>query len=446
LAQTFWRGESSRSNGTRLLTLSLAVGALAPVIAQAQQPLASVPNPTLQLAAQGEPSEPPLDDPGLPPLTSPVVKAASAMVMDVATGQVLWEKNGRIRRPMASTTKIMTATLVIESGLMDDTVTFSEHARKTPYANLNAKPGEQFRMKDLLYAIMMRSSNDACVAVAEHLNGAAWKFSAAMTAKAREIGAVDTNFVTTNGLYHPNHYSTAYDLGLMARYAMQYPMFNEVVATRSKTISRSINWKDTLVRNHNKFLEKYFGADGVKTGYVRQAGKCLVASSTRAEAGNPWRIVTVVLNSPDTYGDSQRMQDWARKYFQPVFFSAKGEQIGAASIVNGSARQVSLLAADDLRAVVRRDLGNTAQREIRTRQQLSAPIARSQVAGQLIALVGGREVARVDLVAERSVAQTWTAAGAAPLTGGSLALAFFLMGPRYVRALANGTRRKRRRP
>src|SRR5262249_20696685 len=153
------------------------------------------------------------------PLSGPDCKAASAILVDAVTGTVLWEHNSHVRRPIASTTKIMTATLILESGRLDDVVTFSEHARQTPYANLNALAGQQFKMRDLLYAILMRSSNDGCVAAAEHLDGEAWKFAQQMTEKARLLGCVDTNFVTVNGLYHPQHYSTAHDLAVMTRYA-----------------------------------------------------------------------------------------------------------------------------------------------------------------------------------------------------------------------------------
>src|SRR5687767_2699840 len=218
---------------------------------------------------------------------APLCKASSAIVVDAATGAVLWEKNARVRRPVASTTKILTAAMVLESGRLDDVVGFSEKARLTEYGNLNVKPGEKFKMRDLLYAILLRSSNDSCVAVGEHLAGSAGQFARWMTEKAHQLGAVDTNFVTTNGLFHPQHFSTAQDLAIITRYAIQNPDFNQVVATKERFINRTINTKDTLIRNHNKFLSKYAGADGVKTGYVRQSGRCLVASSTRIEEGRP---------------------------------------------------------------------------------------------------------------------------------------------------------------
>jgi len=437
------RFSSGLSGG--LLCLALAFGALlAPRIAASQGPLFVSDEPALPPGARALPPPQAPAFEGEAPLTGPEVQAASAILVDAATGTVIWEKNAHERRPNASTTKIMTATLMIESGRLDDVVTFSDRARATDYANLNAKPGEKFRMRELLYAVMMRSSNDSCVAVAEHLAGSPWRFALQMTQKAQEIGAVNTNFVTTNGLYHPQHYSTAYDLALMARYAMRYPEFNDAARTQSRKISRSLNWKDTLLKNHNKFLARYEGADGVKTGYVSQSGRCLVASATRLEEGRPWRLVTVVLNSADHYGDSARMMNWGRKNFQPVFFAQRGEQLGLASVQGGASSKVPLVAAQDLVAIVRRDSGHNREREVHARREFQAPVGQDQVGGRVVAMLNGRPVAQVDLVAAQPVRQVWMA-GMAPWTGWSMLVFTLVLGPRYARAFAKSARRRRRR-
>lgn len=425
----------------RSVALLLVVTAFAlPKAAGAQ----AAPRPPLVFGAQPPPPLPPPAPEG-PALSGPEVQAASAILVDAVTGTVLWEKDAHTRRPNASTTKIMTATLILESGRLDDMVTFSPKARATPYANLNAKPGEKFRVRDLLYAIMLRSSNDSCVAMAEHLSGEAWKFSHSMTQKARALGALNTNFVSTNGLYDKNHYSTAYDLALMTRNAIRNPLFNEVVGTQARTIDRSLNQKDRLIKNHNKFLKKYQGADGVKTGYVRQSGRCLVASATGLDSGQPWRLITVVLNSADTYGDSARMMDWGRQNFQPVFFARRGEQLASATVTHGTAQRVPLVAGDDLMAIVRRSPGaNHSFREVRAAGSLKAPVDRDQVAGKVVALVDGRQVAEIDLKAQQPVGQVWTA-GVAPFTGWTLLMGIVYLGICYARAAAKSSRRRRRR-
>ena len=214
---------------------------------------------------------------------------------------------------------------------------------------------------------------------------------------------------------------------------------------QSKAIERSLNQKDVLLQNHNKFLKKYQGADGIKTGYVRQSGRCLVASATGMEAGQPWRLITVVLNSADTYGDSARMMDWGRQNFQPVFFAKRGEQVTVASVRGGTTPKVPLIASRDLMAVVRRIPGNNhAEREIRAIDGLRAPIAENQVAGKVVALVDGQPVSQVELLAGRPVTQVWTAS-VAPFTGWSFTLALLVLGTRYARAAAKSSRKRRRR-
>ncbi len=387
----------------------------------------------------------PADPPGVAPLPSPTIKAEAAIVVDARTGTILFEKNARLRRPMASTTKIMTATLVLESNRLDDWVVVSDYARKTPYANLNAKPGERIRVRELLYAIMMRSSNDGCVAVSQHLDGEPWRFAYRMTSRAREIGALDTNFVTTNGLFDPRHYSTAADLAQMTRHAIQYPLFNEIVATRTHTLERSINKADILVRNHNKFLAKYPGADGVKTGYVKEAGRCLVASATKMDGGVPWRLITVVLNSGDTYGDSSLLQDWARKYFQPISFTAANHPVGEAVVAGGAPNSVALQPTVDLCAVTRRVDSPIVTWEIALNAPLRAPLLPDAHVGTLIGKVNGTPVAWAPLAPCAPVSQLWTAS-ISPWGGWSaLLIGIVILGPRYARTLAKGALRRRRR-
>ena len=380
------------------------------------------------------------------PLITPLCKAQAAILVDAATGTVLYQKNSRVRRPVASTTKIMAATVLLETAQLSDIVSFSDKASHTPYANLNAKPGELFPMRDLLYAILLRSSNDACVAVGEHMFGSAAAYAQRMTARARAIGARDTNFVTPNGLHDPNHYSTAYDLALITRDALRNPVFSEAVGTRSFTLSRSINKKDLLVRNHNKLLTRYEGADGVKTGYVRQSGKCLVASSTRLDQAQPWKLIAVVLGSPDTYGDSSRLMDWGRMNFQPVFVSnAEGVPTGV-PVSGGRGRLVALRPQSEIAAVRSRSDRGEVQWRVRVASRLKAPVTEGQTAGAVEAWFGEQKLGAVPLLATYSVPAappTWALsglAGAAPWTMVFILLITFVLRPRYGRTITKGAR------
>lgn len=388
----------------------------------------------------------PISEGGAPPPGGPVVKAESAILVDGRTGLVLWQKNARQRRPMASTTKIMTATLLLETADLSDTVVASKTAAATPYANLHLRPGERIPMEDLLYAIMLRSANDGCVAAAEHVAGSEAAFVALMNEKAREIGALDTHFVTSSGLHHPDHYSTAEDLARIAVYAVRNPLFNELCGARARAIRRSIGTKDCLVRNHNKLLQRYPGADGIKTGYVRQSGRCLVASATRREGGLPWRLIAVVLNSTDTYADTAAMLDYGFARFQPVLFARKGEQVGMAPVPGGTPAEVPAIAAEDVIAVLPRGtlVGSGVPERRLQLASLKAPVRRDQPIGTVCGVVDGRVRAAVPVVAGAEAQKEW-AASYGRYGGWGLALALLAWGPRYARALTKAPRRRRRR-
>ncbi|HXG23294.1 MAG TPA: D-alanyl-D-alanine carboxypeptidase family protein, partial [Chthonomonadales bacterium] len=227
-------------------------------------------------------------------------------MIDAVSGQVLYARNADIPRPPASTTKIMTAILLLEHTRPEDIITASKHACETEGSGLHLKPGEKVSARDMLYALMLRSANDGCVAVAEHIAGSEARFAQMMTAKAREIGATDTTFKNSHGLDSPGHRTTARDLALIARYASIYPEFNEVTRTKFYNLTRSSNSKDVLLRNHAKFLWKFPGADGVKTGYTNPAGRCFVGGAT----WNGWRLISVVLNSPDVVGETTRLMKY----------------------------------------------------------------------------------------------------------------------------------------
>lgn len=376
----------------------------------------------------------------------PPVSASSAILMDAVTGTVVWQKNAYVRRPMASTTKIMTAALMIERNRLRDMVTISGHAARTPYANLHATAGEQIGMVDLLHAVLMRSANDGCVAAAEHLAGSEAAFVGWMNQRAQELGARDTHFVTTNGLHDAQHFSTAFDMARITRHAIRYPLFNQVVGTTQYRMStRTVNTGDTLIENHNKFLGRYAGADGVKTGYVRQSGKCLVSSATRLEGNYPWRLLAVVLNSRDTYADCAALLDYGFKNFQPVFFARAGQQVGMASVVGGVTGRVPVRPAEDLFTVVPRGPVGQMSYRVSLKRGARAPIRRAQVMGSLLGYLDGKLVSTTDLLSARPVRVSWTVPASRWGSGMLLLLLLLTLGPRYARALTEGTRRRRRR-
>lgn len=231
---------------------------------------------------------------------NPVAK--SAVLIDAETGRILWGKNENEPLAMASTTKIMTAILAIEEGNLNDTVVVSKNATKTPPVKMFLKEGEEIKLKELLYALMMQSSNDAAVAIAEHISGDVETFCNMMTEKAKQLGAKNTVFKTPNGLDSGDHHSTAYDMALIARYALKNETFFEIINKRE--VSFKTNKSNYNIINKNRLLSEFNGANGIKTGYTGKAGHCFVGSATI----DGLTLISVVLASG--WGNKGKQQKW----------------------------------------------------------------------------------------------------------------------------------------
>ena len=255
-------------------------------------------------------ARPPSEDlrPRLPwasPFPPEEVSAASVILMDRKTGRVLFERNAKERRPPASTTKMMTAVLILEKGRLREKVRVREQAASVGGFSLGLKPGQVVSLKDLLAAILVGSANDATVAAAEHIAGSEGRFVNLMNAKAAALGMKDTYFANPHGLDENGHYSTAYDLALLARYALKNPTFAKLVSSQEVQVAitdgrtRKVVRRKVL-RTHNKLLGRFRGADGVKTGYTEAAGPSLVASARRGDLG----LIAVLLNDPRRFTDA----------------------------------------------------------------------------------------------------------------------------------------------
>jgi len=231
-------------------------------------------------------------------LAPPQVKARAAILADAASGRVLYEKNARRRISIASTTKIVTAIVAIERGNLNDQVTVKRDV-VVEGSTMGLWPGSTVTLETLLYGLMHFSGNDAAVAIAEHVGGSVESFVAMMNEKAKSLGLEDTYFSNPHGLDQEGHYSSAYDLMQLTRYAMGNPVFVRIVGTRQVTVGGR-----TFV-NSNHLLWQYAGADGVKTGITDLAGESLVASATRG--GH--RLLALAMNSSDRYGDATALLD-----------------------------------------------------------------------------------------------------------------------------------------
>lgn len=221
----------------------------------------------------------------------PEINSRIALIYDRASGRILYEKNGNKQTPMASTTKIMTAIVVIENANLDDVVEVDSKAATIGGSRLGLKKGDKVTVNDLLYGLMLRSGNDAAIALATYVGGSIEGFADMMNEKAEELGLTNTHFVVPHGLDNDGHYTTAYELAKITDYALENSTFEKIVSTSSTTIS--INGNSKQINNTNKLLSSVSGVYGVKTGFTNGAGRCLVAAWKDDEMD----IITVIIGA-----------------------------------------------------------------------------------------------------------------------------------------------------
>lgn len=328
----------------------------------------------------------------------PIIDAAAAIVVDIDSGRILFEKNARSKRAIASTTKIMTAIIALERGDLEDTVTVSKRSATIWGSTLGLKGGQQLKLEELLYGLLLRSGNDAAIAIAEHIGSTVEGFAEMMNEKAREIGAYDTNFRTPHGLDVNDHYSTAYDLGLIARYALKNPTFSKIVGTRSTAISTR------ELYNTNEMLSIYPGADGVKTGYTGKAGRCLVTSATR----DNWRIVSVVLGCASRTKRAQSSRsilDYGFNNFKPYTLLQTGEQVSSLPVVKGLSSELEIRSLESIRFPLKEEEFKSLKKEIILPEALKAPVYKGTDIGIIRFLLEGRVIGESPLITGSSVSK-----------------------------------------
>ncbi len=234
---------------------------------------------------------------------APNVSAANAILINKDTGEVLFEKEAHEPRLIASITKIMTALLAVESGKLEETAVVSRKAIYTEGSSIYLEQGEKMKLNDLVYGLMLRSGNDAAVAIAEHVGGSEEGFVFLMNEKAAWLGMNHTNFTNPHGLDHEEHYSSAYDMAILMQHAMENDKFKEISASKSyKSATRSYSW-----RNKHKLVTGYYDyATGGKTGYTKQTGRTLVTSAEK----DGQTLIAVTLNASDDWNDHIHLFEW----------------------------------------------------------------------------------------------------------------------------------------
>lgn len=250
------------------------------------------------------------------------VSAASAVLIEQNTGRILFQKDAHTKRRIASITKIMTAILAIESGKMNQYVKVSEKATRAEGSSVYLKPGEKIKLSDLVYGLMLRSGNDTAVAIAEYVGGSVDGFAYLMNQKAREIGMYDTHFSNPHGLDdHEDHYSSAYDMAILMRYAMQNKTFKKISGTKVHRAPNPTEKWDRVWKNKNRLLSKYEYCTGGKTGYTKRAKRTLVTTATKGDMN----LIAVTLNGPDDWNDHISMYENGFKGFDMAEVISKGK-------------------------------------------------------------------------------------------------------------------------
>lgn len=335
----------------------------------------------------------------------PEIVGPTAVLMDFTTGQVLYDKNMHKRMYPASTTKILTAIIAIERGNLNDIVTASNNVTKIDGNSIYLSPGEKLTLEQLLYAIMLESANDAAIAIAEYIGGSVENFAKIMNEKAKEIGAHDSHFVNPNGLPDENHYSTPYDMALIARYAMQNPEFRKIVTTIHYQIPPTNKFEK--VRDlwlSNRLIKPssfhYEGADGVKTGYTVAAGQVLVASATR----NGHRLISVIMGDQGTniWTDTIKLLDYGFQNFTLVKKTEKGEVVTYIDL-GKSHFKLPLIAKEDFYYEVPKGQENSIEAQIILNKNIKAPINKGETLGYIKYTLNEKEIGTNPLIAAESV-------------------------------------------
>lgn len=319
------------------------------------------------------------------PLTADAVSARKAILLDGTTGRVLYEKDADSKSLIASTTKIMTALVVCEQCNVLDRMRIPKEAVGIEGSSMYLQEGEILTIQELLYGMMLHSGNDAATALAIYCGGTVEGFAGLMNDKARELGMHGTHFVNPHGLDAPNHYSTAKDLAVLAAYALENPLFAMTVSTKS------VKAGHRQLTNHNKLLWRVEGANGVKTGFTKAAGRILVSGARRQGR----QLVCVTIDAPDDWNDHGTLLEQGFSEYHLSTLIREGQILGQVEVLGGTQAYVELIASEDfLYPLAVSEKISLAMPGIGFAY---APVVEDEDAGKAHILIDGKAVGTVDV-------------------------------------------------
>lgn len=341
----------------------------------------------------------------------------SAILIDAASGKILYEKNSHEQHYPASTTKILTAILALENLKLSDPVEIDGETPFTEGSRIYLLEGEEVTVEEVLYGLMLESANDAAVALAKKMKGTVEEFAKYMNEKAEALGAENTHFVNPNGLHDDNHMTTAYDLAMIAKYAMKNPVFRDYVTTYQYTM-RATNLQETrYLYNTNRLLYdnihkvpvngvlrpcKYDGITGIKTGYTSKAGGCLVASAKRGDT----ELIAVTLASTDMgrFADCIALLDYGFANYKTVGTLSAGEGLGAVNVKRGAVREVAVAVEEDAYATLPVSASlSLIRKEVELYDDLPAPVEKGAKAGVVKVYLGDELIGEYNAIASEDI-------------------------------------------
>ncbi|MFA5524257.1 MAG: D-alanyl-D-alanine carboxypeptidase family protein [Tissierellales bacterium] len=336
------------------------------------------------------------------------LESKSAILIDALSGEIIFEKNIHERLPPASITKIMILLLAMEDldngkVKLDDKVHVSANAERMGGSQVYLEEGEVQTVDDLLKAISLRSANDAAVALAEHMSGSIDVFVQRMNERAKELGMSNTHFKNATGLPDEEHITTAHDISLMSKELMRHPKVHEwltiymtdIKVGKNKTVTQSLV-------NTNKLIRDYQGANGLKTGLTNEAGHCLAASAKRGNLS----LISVLLGGPTSnsrFLESKKLLDYGFANYDSIFVCKKDEVIDRIRVTKGKENNLNIVAECDYSILIKKGDSKEIEKEIKLPEKVKAPMEKGHKLGEIILKNNGKEIGRVNLVAEKEV-------------------------------------------
>ena len=349
--------------------------------------------------------------------SGPYIVGESAILIDAVTGEILYEKNIHEQHFPASTTKMITAILALENLNLQDPVIIDSETPFTEGSRIYLLEGEQVTVEEVLYGLFLESANDAADALAKSISGSIEEFAKLMNKKAKELGALNTNFINPHGLHDEAHVSTAYDLAMIAKYAMKNQTFRDYVSTYQYTMEATNLQETRYFYNTNRLLYdtvhtvsvngkyrtcKYEGVTGIKTGYTSQAGGCLVAGAKRGDT----ELIAVTLKSTDMdrFGDCIALLDYGFANYKTVKTLSEGSDLGTVPVKRGSVSRVSVINPENAYATLPIEASEKLLRtEVELYDKLQAPVSAGQKAGVIKVYAGEELVGEYDAVTAAEV-------------------------------------------